>query len=215
VLFLFLLISGIPELVNGIYFMLEEGEQKCFLEEVPKDTLVAGRYRTEDEVQSQQVFAEGDDNKFTTKLTVRDPESNVVLQRDLTTQGRFAFTSQIGGEHILCFSTGGGRWFGTKQKTKLHLNMETGQRAIDYEELAKQEHLTSLELQVKKLNDRIKDIRDEQSYQKGREIVFRETSESTSSRLFWWSILQTFALIIIGFWQIRYLKHFLKVKKLV
>ncbi len=46
-LFLSLSISN----VYSIYFILEEGQSKCFLEEVPKDTLVVGKYRTEEIVQ--------------------------------------------------------------------------------------------------------------------------------------------------------------------
>lgn len=31
-------------------------------------------------------------------------------------QGRFAFTSDVGGEHVICFSTNSTRWFGMPRK---------------------------------------------------------------------------------------------------
>lgn len=42
-----------------------------------------------------------------------------------------------------------------------------------------------------------------------REMAFRETSESTNSRVMWWSIGQTVLLIGSALWQIRHLKYFL------
>jgi hypothetical protein len=39
-------------------------------------------------------------------------------------------------------------------------------QATDYEQVAKQEHLSSIEVQVRRLNDRIRDIRSEQNYQR-------------------------------------------------
>ncbi len=34
--------------VNATYFKLEEGQQRCFLEEIPKDTLIVGTYKAEE-----------------------------------------------------------------------------------------------------------------------------------------------------------------------
>jgi hypothetical protein len=55
--------------------------------------------------------------------------------------------------------------------------------------------LTSLsnaevELSVRKLNDRVRLIRAEQDYQRVRERAFRDTSETTNSRVLWWSVVQ-------------------------
>ena len=44
-----------------------------------------------------------------------------------------------------------------------------------------------------------------------RENTFRDTSESTNSRVLWWSVIQTCALIAIGIWQIKHLQRFFKV----
>jgi len=192
----------------ALYFLLEDGQTRCFLEEVPKDTLVVGKYKTE-EVGSRTI------SKVGIKLTATEPGGALALQRDLGPEGRFAFTSQLGGEYKICFQTNGSSWFGAKQKLNVHLEMETGVAATDYEEIAKTEHLTTLEISVRRLNDRIKDIRAEQNYQRNREITFRDTSESTNARVMWWSIIQTIILVGTGLWQITHLKNFFKTKKLV
>jgi hypothetical protein len=69
------------------------------------------------------------------------------------------------------------------------LDIETGESATDYEDIAKQEHLSGslgqfwlivlvLEIEVRKLNDRLRDVRAEQNYQ--RVCLKLMTSEITS-----------------------------------
>lgn len=48
-----------------------------------------------------------------------------------------------------------------------------------------------------------------------REERFRQTSESTSQRVLWWSLAQTVILIGMGVWQMHHLKRFFEAKKLV
>lgn len=85
--------------------------------------------------------------------------------------------------------------------------------AIDYDEVAKKEHLSTLEVEVRKLNDKMRDVMKQQAYQRDREKAFRNTSESTNSRVQWWSIFQTVVVVLSGLYQISVLKSFFKSKK--
>jgi hypothetical protein len=199
--------------IFGAYFKLEDGQNKCFLEEVPKDTLVLGKYYAWD-INSD--FNRYIPSEVGLKLNVIDPLGKPLLQRDLNPSGgKIAFTSQIQGEHKLCFQTNSTRWFGSKKAIKVDLSIRRGESATDYEEIARQDHLSEIEIEVKKLIDRVRDIRSEQNYQRSREMEFRDTSESTNSRVVWWSILQTAILVATGLWQVTHLKQFFKAKKLV
>jgi len=190
-----------------LYFVLTEGKERCFLEDVPKDTLVVGRYEAE---------AEGlDTYKSGIIVVATDADGNVVYTREMKTKGKFAFTTQVQGEHRICIKTNStGGWFSSKA-VKMRLDIESGSKAADYGDIAKSEHLSSLEVQVRVLNDRVRDVRSLQSYMRGREAVFRNTSESTNSRVMWWSVLQVLVLIGVSLWQITHLKSFFKAKKLV
>lgn len=107
---------------------------------------------------------------------------------------------------------------------RFQLASDSGDAAQDYGEIAKQEHLSAIEVEVRKLNDKVRGVRNEQDYQKVRtcllplvahaqdlalrssqkcEEKFRDMSESTNSRVMWWSILQTVVLVMSGLWQIR------------
>jgi hypothetical protein len=91
-----------------LWFMLTEGKPRCFLEDVPKDTLVVGVYDVEGEGLDQY--------KSGIQTAIYDPASVIVFQRDLKVKGKFAFTSQIAGEHRICIQTNKtGGWFSSKQ----------------------------------------------------------------------------------------------------
>jgi len=68
---------------------------------------------------------------------------------------------------------------------------------------------------VRDLNNRIADIRREQSYQREREAEFRDQSELTNSRVVYWTLVQLVILGVTCLWQMRHLKHFFEAKKLV
>lgn len=68
-------------------------------------------------------------------------------------------------------------------------------------------------LQMRRLNDKLKDIMKEQSYQRERERSFRDTSESTNARVQWWSIIQSAVMVLAGVYQIFHLRSFFRSKK--
>lgn len=203
--------------VCGLYFQVTEGSRKCFIEEVPEDVLVLGRYTSPDHARlnlNTQTGLPDTENWAAIRATVTDPRNEVLLVHDTTAEGRFGFTSMVGGEHIICIATNTSSWYGQSRSFKMTLQLDIGENAQDYSEIAKQEHLSAIEVEVRKLNDKIRAIRAEQDYQRLREERFRDTSESTNSRVMWWSVAQTVVLIVAGVYQLSNLKGFFKSKKL-
>lgn len=86
-----------------------------------------------------------------------------------------------------------------RRPQRVDLALNVGEMAVDYTEVAKREHLTGLEVEIRKLNDKLRDIMKEVEYQRRREEEFRSTSESTNSRVQWWSIAQVCALLLCCF----------------
>jgi len=151
-------------------------------------------------------------------MWVNDPQGANLMTRVADVEGKFAFTSQVGGEHQVCFQTNGTRWgaAGTgAAKLRLDLRLDVGEMGIDYAEVAKKEHLTELEVEVRRLNDKVKDVMKEQSYQREREVAFRNTSEATNSRVLWWSILQMAVMAASSLFLSISLTSYFKSKKLV
>jgi len=200
-------------LVHSLYFHIRETERKCFIEEVPDETLVVGKYKV-------QLFDKDSNDYLPTThgigmhVEVKDPEQKIVLSKLYSSEGRFSFTTHMPGEHLICLYSNSSAWFGGGN-LRVHLDIEVGEHAIDYNELAGKEKLTELQLRVRQLLDQVEQISKEQNYQRYREERFRATSESTNQRVFWWSIAQLSVLILTGLWQMRHLKKFFEAKKLV
>jgi len=207
----FLLISS----SNGLYFHMGETEKKCFIEEIPDETMITGKYRT-------QLFDESTNDYLPASpgigmhVEVMDPDRKTVLSKFYASEGRFAFTSHTPGEHQICLHTNSTRWsLFAGGRLRIHLEMLVGEHANDYAEIAAKDKLTELQLRMRQLLDQIDQITKEQAYQRYREERFRSTSESTNQRVLWWALLQTLVLLATGFWQMRHLKGFFEAKKLV
>jgi len=212
VLSFFLLICCLSA-VSGLYFHIGETERKCFIEEIPDETMVVGNYKVEmfDKMQNKYVPTV---SGLGMHVEVRDPDDKVIMSRTYAAEGRFTFTSHTAGEHIICLHSNSSAWFGGGQ-LRVHLDIQVGEHANDYQQIAAKDKLTELQLRVRQLLDQVEQITKEQNYQRYREERFRQTSESTNQRVLWWSIAQTLILLVTGFWQMRHLKGFFEAKKLV
>ena len=144
-------------------------------------------------------------------------DDEVLATADAQLDGRFAFSSSTAGLYQVCLKLNESMgWFDSKKVTmKFHLAIQVGHSSRDYDALIKKEHLTDVQLQLRRLQDRTQDVADEIAYQEEREASSRDTSESTNTRVMWWSIGQTVVMLVSAAWQIRHLKNFFEAKKLV
>ncbi|KAL3864060.1 hypothetical protein ACJMK2_005768 [Sinanodonta woodiana] len=198
---------------SALYFHIGETEKKCFIEEIPDETMVVGNYKVQVydfSVKDYLPSAPG----LGMFVEVKDPEDKIILSRTYAADGRFTFTSHSAGEHVICLHSNSTAWFSSGQ-LRVHLDIQVGEHAIDYQQVQAKDKLSELQLRIRQLVDQVEQVTKEQNYQRYREERFRATSESTNQRVLWWSIAQTVILLITGFWQMRHLKSFFEAKKLV
>uniref|UniRef100_A0A4X1UE70 Transmembrane p24 trafficking protein 4 n=2 Tax=Sus scrofa TaxID=9823 RepID=A0A4X1UE70_PIG len=214
---------------RGLYFHIGETEKRCFIEEIPDETMVIGNYRTQMWDKQKEVFLPSTPG-LGMHVEVKDPEDRirpvegepltavlqVVLSRQYGSEGRFTFTSHTPGDHQICLHSNSTRMtLFAGGRLRVHLDIQVGEHANNYPEIAAKDKLTELQLRARQLLDQVEQIQKEQDYQRYREERFRLTSESTNQRVLWWSIAQTVILILTGIWQMRHLKSFFEAKKLV
>uniref|UniRef100_A0A1D1XZ61 Transmembrane emp24 domain-containing protein 9 n=1 Tax=Anthurium amnicola TaxID=1678845 RepID=A0A1D1XZ61_9ARAE len=196
---------------EALYFYLEGSEQKCFLEELPKETVVVGTFKAEEWSDKQKQFHEN--RGLGIQITVEElPHNSRLVNQKGPSSGTFTFTAVESGDHAICFRTNSSSWFSSTQ-VRLHLDMAIGDTGSDDDPGA--DHINDLSQRVRDLNHRIADIRREQNYQREREAEFRDQSELTNSRVVAWTIVQLIVLGITCLWQMRHLKSFFEAKKLV
>jgi hypothetical protein len=177
---------------------------RCFIEEVPPDTLVVVQYKVP---QASE--------KLGVALTAKEGQGKVIQTRkDAGLEGKMAFTSETGGEHMFCFATNT-TWPAGQKQLRVDVQIFSGSEGKDYKDLAKKENLDELDVAVLQLNDRVKGLLKQHDYIRETEANFRDVSESVNGSAQWWSIGQIVILIISGVWQIRHLQNYFKAKKLV
>jgi len=103
--------------LGAVTFYLNEGTKKCFIEDLPKDTLVVAAYRAAD-IDSAKWAPDGVSRRGLTevigiKVHCTGPTQEVVAQRVTGEVGKVAFTSKHAGEHEICFQSNSTRWFGS------------------------------------------------------------------------------------------------------
>lgn len=65
---------------HGLYFHIAEGERKCFIEEVPEETLVVGHYKCQLHDPNTGGFMPSSPG-IGMHVEVRDPEEKIILSK--------------------------------------------------------------------------------------------------------------------------------------
>ncbi|KAI8978902.1 emp24/gp25L/p24 family/GOLD-domain-containing protein [Pilobolus umbonatus] len=196
---------------QALYFYLDGSEKKCFIEDLPKETMVIGIYKAEQLAANGVDWVESKDLKL--EITVEElPQNNKIYNTKSESSGRFTFTSSESGDHAICLSIVSNSWF-DNTKTKLSLDMDFDDPTDHHDHNS--EGVSDLVKRVHELNERVEDIQIEQNAQREREREFRDQSELTNSRVVWWTIAQIIILGVVCFWQMQYFKKFFMAKKLV
>ncbi|KAJ6094958.1 hypothetical protein PENARI_c017G02066 [Penicillium arizonense] len=201
---------------NALYFYMEGRQTKCFFEDLPKDTLVAGRFETH--VLQPQSNTYAIDHNMKVLITVEetfDNDHRVVSKRD-SHSGRFHFSAADAGQHRICFTpetdATSGFMSSSLGAVKVSVDIAIGETSkIETEDKDKMKDIVQ---RVKDLNSRLHDIRREQVYQRERESEFRDQSETTNSRVVRWTLIQLAVLSAACAWQLSHLRSFFIKQKL-
>ncbi|KAF2117739.1 emp24/gp25L/p24 family/GOLD-domain-containing protein [Lophiotrema nucula] len=204
---------------QALYFFIDGATQKCFFEELPKDTLVVGHYDAQIWDDNTKTYkANPDVGVFITVEEVFDNNHRVISQRGSAT-GRFTFSAADSGEHRLCFTpqnvASSGGFFGSSGvhgTVKFTLDLAIGETSkIESTDKGKIDDIVQ---KVRDLNSRLQDIRREQVFQREREAEFRDQSESTNARAVRWTLIQLVVLGVTCAWQLSHLRAFFIKQKL-
>jgi len=195
---------------NALHFYLDANEKKCFIEELPTDTVVEAHYRALEWSDKTQSYGINDELGITVDVEELDT-NHVVTKTRGPSDGRFTFTSHVAGDHLICISTNYTSWFSSTH-IRFYLDIAVGTTKGDYEK--DRSHIATLANKIRDLNIKLEEVRREQQYQREREAAFRDLSEATNSKAVWYSIVQIGVLILTCTWQLRHLRRFFSDRKL-
>ena len=72
---------------------------------------------------------------------------------------------------------------------------------------------TGLEQELHELAEGLDLLRDHQSYMNQRERVHQEALENINAKVVFWTVLEAVVVIVMAFWQIRYISTFFETKR--
>lgn len=108
---------------TGLYFHIGETERKCFIEEIPDETMVTGNYKVQLYDPRTNGFAPSSP-EIGMHVEVRDPDDKIILSKVYSSEGKWTFTSQSPGEHVICLYTNSTKWFSGTELVGIFNNLQ-------------------------------------------------------------------------------------------
>ncbi|KAJ1883358.1 emp24p/erv25p- protein [Coemansia sp. RSA 1722] len=200
--------------VNGLHFYLRDGEQQCFLEELPKNVLVTGHYRTEEWRESEKKYVENP--AISVSMTADDNNAaHRVMNQKGSHQGKFSFSAGNPGEHTICVQAHGAQASGWMSSSVVRFTLDIGVGEPDDGGMEAVEKIKSIKEKIEVLNRQLEEIRMEQKYQRERELEFDRVTAGIKKRVGWWALVQLAIVAAVSYWQLGHLRKFFEAKKLV
>mmetsp|Transcript_20236 Transcript_20236/g.60997 ORF Transcript_20236/g.60997 Transcript_20236/m.60997 type:complete len:219 (-) Transcript_20236:264-920(-) len=179
-------------------------QTKCVMEEINRNTLVVGEFASYHKDNSAQMVP--------MDIKVEDPSGSVLYEQKGLSTGSFAFTTKEDGDFKACFTA---KDITTAQNSKIKLDWKTGVAATDWDAVAKKDHLSEMQTELKRLEGTIREIHAEMISMRSREEEMRNINEATNARVAWFSIGSLAMCISLAAWQLIYLRSFFRKKKLL
>ena len=178
-------------------FELPDSAKECFHEEIKKNTSVTVEF---------QVVTGG---QYDVDVYVEDPKKNIIYKQIKMQFDSHSFTAEHTGIYAVCFSNE----FSTFSHKLVYFDLQVG----DEQPLpGVGEHvtvMTQMEASAQDIHKALNTIIDFQTHHRLRETQGRKRAEDLNERVLWWSILESLAVLLIGFGQVFILKNFFTEKK--
>lgn len=97
----------------------------------------------------------------------------------------------------------------------VELDIDIGADAKDWRAIQAGEKLKPVEAELQRLSELANEVVDELEYLREREMMLRDTNESTNERVKWFAFGTMGMLVGLGAWQVVYLRAYFRSKHLI
>ncbi|CAK9297462.1 unnamed protein product [Gordionus sp. m RMFG-2023] len=202
ILTLFIILPIFYSDLTAIWVDVLPNTKKCFQEEVHKDVPVVGEYEI-DNLHGNHV-----------SISVTNTKDHSFYQKDEGSKAKFSFTSDEYDVCDICFQVKS-QQTNPQLFTPIYFEMKHGVDAKNFDDLGAAANLKPLEIEMKRLEDLSYELVRNLVEMKKREKDMRSNNESTSNRVFYFSVFGMLCLFSLAFWQVLYLRRYFKAKKLI
>ncbi|ODV93779.1 hypothetical protein PACTADRAFT_51531 [Pachysolen tannophilus NRRL Y-2460] len=206
--------------VLSLHIYIGPDESRCFYEDLPKETLVVGKFKTYAFDNDKNDYGVAStDVQIEIEVTETFDSDHAVVHQKLPGNGEFVFTSLGSGEHKFCFTPRADKkrlqaGDDKLNKFRFFLDLVIGE-ANDYTDSKKTDTINYLNEKIKIINLKLREIKRHQESIRDKEKEFRNTSEAVNLQVVKWTIFQMLILILIGVYQLNYLSGYFKKQKIL
>ncbi|KAF2749740.1 hypothetical protein M011DRAFT_397587 [Sporormia fimetaria CBS 119925] len=151
----------------------------------------------------------------TLNMHIRDAMGNDYGRpKDVYGENRYAFTAHADSAFDVCFQNS---ISGSRRTPSRHveLDIDIGADAKDWSAIQASEKLKPMEAELRRIEEVVGEVVTEMDYLRAREQKLRDTNESTNERVKWFGVLTMGSLILLGVWQVLYLRAYFRSKHLI
>jgi len=219
-----LLTAFLSVATRATYFYLPEGEEKCFVEDVPADLYSTITYESLDppkdpcliefRYKKKTLFSKGVDKDSTRGVTSLHVNRELIRRR---TQGK----SQDSLEINICIVCKGGQqhwWEANAARLRWQIKSELLFDPLLANQVTKDdthEGFTNAEAKIRNLIARFESIYAENEYERKQEHKFRDYSESANSAVVTMNLIEIVLIFLVALFQIYHLRNYFKQQKLI
>lgn len=199
----------LSHLVKSTHIYMNSGETRCFYKRLMTGELLIGDIDTS--VDKDGHFVE--DSQVQVHITIDetfDKDERVLNQKN-PYSGDFMFAALEEGEHRICIEPE--YTINTKARIRVLINFEIKNKNIL--DSKQRDAAESLKNRIQQLSQRLHTLRSQQNTIRENEATFRDESEGANSKIASWSIIQILVLIVVCWFQLRYLKNFFVKQKIL
>jgi len=172
-------------------FWVDPQGTECFFEDVYKGDAVSGNF---------QVTTGGN---MEVDFNVLTPTGKSVMRLESSVEHMFEFTAEESGEFTFCFSNT--NTYHDMKSITFELNSD---HPLDGANIADRDSVSQLQEKLRNLQLTVRDVQSTQRYLRNREVRHRNTTDSTNSRVLWWSVLEAVVIVALSAFQVYYIRSF-------
>eukprot|EP01115_Flamella_aegyptia_P005658 TRINITY_DN2368_c1_g1_i1.p1 TRINITY_DN2368_c1_g1~~TRINITY_DN2368_c1_g1_i1.p1 ORF type:complete len:213 (-),score=37.67 TRINITY_DN2368_c1_g1_i1:169-807(-) len=203
-LFSLLILFVFVNSIQSIYFDVGPHREECFYEMVEQGTDIGLTY---------QIIKGG---KLDIDILITGPDGRIVYEGKKEKVGKYFFLAHAKGYFKFCFSNRMSQVTAKTVSMNLSIGKNGEKKQAKEEEKEMDDKLfetfSPLQHSILQLADGLAGIKAEEQYQRLRERVHRNTTESTNSRVLYAALFETLILISLSLWQIYNLRKFFEVR---
>ena len=179
--------------------------ERCISESVPQRSLVAGDW-TISPVSAPVEAGSGSSSRSSSAsgssahVRIFGPDGKTEFTNDHL-RGHFAVTAQAVGVHRICVESN------ASEARTVTINIKMALQVESHDTVAKKEHVEAIEGELDRMRKMAVHVYEEMLFMRRRADQQHATNASTRGRLLWVEVVMMFSVLLMGLWQIRYLRN--------